>query len=116
MAVPVLAALAPLALALTLAVISVVIDTVPFVCVSELLHSMLPSCTGLVLMSAGEVELKIADPSSLPSASLNAWQEREPIKMSEERRSSRPQTDLSSVIALVRVLCLVMGRGKETYL
>lgn len=110
--VPVLAAPVPLApLALTLAVISVVIDTVPFAFVSELLHSMLPSCTGFVAMSAGEVELKSADPSSVPSASLYAWQERESRDTPEERRSSRPQTDLSAVYTLVWVLCLMMRYG-----
>jgi hypothetical protein len=94
MAVPVLAAPPPV----TLAVMMVVIDTVPFDLVSELLHSMLPSWTGFVAMSAGDVELKTAEPSSLPSASLNAWQVRESSETPEERRSSRPQRDLSSIL------------------
>jgi hypothetical protein len=94
MADPVLAAPPPDGLN----VIMVVTDTVSFDLVSELLHSMLPSWTGFVAMSAGDVELKTVEPGSLPSASLNAWQVRVSIATSEERRISRPQTDLSSVV------------------
>jgi hypothetical protein len=100
---------APVLAAVALAVITVVMATVPLACFSELLHRMLPSWTGFVAMSAGEVELKDAEPGSVPFASLNAWQVRDSRATPEERRSSRPQMDFSSECVLVRELCRVVG-------
>jgi hypothetical protein len=100
---------APVLAAVALAVITVVMATVPLACFSELLHRMLPSWTGFVAMSAGEVELKDAEPGSVPFASLNAWQVRDSRATPEERRSSRPQMDFSSGCVLVRGLCRVVG-------
>lgn len=103
---PVLAAPPPLALA----VITVVKETtVPFAFVSLELQRMESSCTGLVAMRAGVVLLKRAEPASLPAVSLKAWQVRLERDTSVERRSSRPQTDLSSVWGVSA--CVLVGWG-----
>jgi hypothetical protein len=51
-------------------VITVFINPVPSATVSDDLHKILLSSTGFVEMWAGKVELKIAEPVTLPSASM----------------------------------------------
>lgn len=66
---------------------------------SEFLHQILLISTGLVEMRAGLVDVKSAEPTSLPSASLKAWQEMEEMGSEEDEVRERPQIAFASGMA-----------------